>query len=59
MPRPAAQRQSLSVDLSRTYLDWAQANLALNGFDAGSHRLLQADCLAWLAEQRGRVRPST
>ncbi|MGC4028433.1 MAG: bifunctional 23S rRNA (guanine(2069)-N(7))-methyltransferase RlmK/23S rRNA (guanine(2445)-N(2))-methyltransferase RlmL [Steroidobacteraceae bacterium] len=40
---------SLSVDLSRTYLDWAGRNLALNGFSADTHRLLQADCLTWLA----------
>jgi 23S rRNA (guanine2445-N2)-methyltransferase / 23S rRNA (guanine2069-N7)-methyltransferase len=41
---------STSVDLSRTYLDWAQRNLALNGFAGTAHRLLQADCRAWLAE---------
>jgi 23S rRNA (guanine2445-N2)-methyltransferase / 23S rRNA (guanine2069-N7)-methyltransferase len=45
---------SLSVDLSRTYLDWAQANLALNGLDGPQHRLLQADCLAWLEENAPR-----
>jgi 23S rRNA (guanine2445-N2)-methyltransferase / 23S rRNA (guanine2069-N7)-methyltransferase len=38
-----------SIDMSRTYLDWAQRNLALNGFRGGAHRLLQADCLGWLA----------
>jgi len=38
-----------TVDMSRTYLDWAGRNLALNGFgDRDSHRLLQADCLRWL-----------
>jgi len=42
---------SLSVDLSRTYLDWAASNLALNGFSGPAHRLLQADALRWLAEQ--------
>jgi 23S rRNA (guanine2445-N2)-methyltransferase / 23S rRNA (guanine2069-N7)-methyltransferase len=41
---------SLSVDLSRTYLDWVQANLALNGFEGPQHQLLQADCLQWLEE---------
>jgi 23S rRNA (guanine2445-N2)-methyltransferase / 23S rRNA (guanine2069-N7)-methyltransferase len=41
---------STSVDLSRTYLDWAQRNLALNGFTGTAHRLVQADCRAWLAE---------
>lgn len=40
-----------SVDLSRTYLDWAARNLQLNGQDGPQHQLLQADCLAWLAAQ--------
>ncbi len=44
---------SLSIDLSRTYLDWARANLDLNGFAADRHDLLQADCLQWLSDQRG------
>ncbi len=40
-----------SVDLSNTYLDWAGRNLALNGHQPdGRHRLVKADCLAWLAE---------
>jgi 23S rRNA (guanine2445-N2)-methyltransferase / 23S rRNA (guanine2069-N7)-methyltransferase len=42
---------SLSVDMSRTYLDWAQANLDANGFASDQHRFLQADCLRWLADQ--------
>lgn len=41
-------RESLSIDLSRPYLAWAQDNLQLNGLDPSRHRLLQADCLAWL-----------
>jgi 23S rRNA (guanine2445-N2)-methyltransferase / 23S rRNA (guanine2069-N7)-methyltransferase len=45
---------SLSIDLSRTYIDWARANLDLNGFGADRHELLQADCLQWLANQQGR-----
>ncbi len=43
--------ESLSVDLSRTYLDWAQANLDLNAPASPAHRLLQADVLRWLDEQ--------
>ena len=39
---------TLSVDLSNTYLDWAEANMALNGFTGEAHRYLRADCLAWL-----------
>jgi 23S rRNA (guanine2445-N2)-methyltransferase / 23S rRNA (guanine2069-N7)-methyltransferase len=38
-----------SVDLSRTYIDWTQRNLALNGFAGGQHRLVQDDCRQWLA----------
>ena len=37
-----------SVDLSRTYLDWAERNLELNDIRGERHRLIQADCLAWL-----------
>lgn len=47
----AASGKALStttVDMSRTYLDWASRNLALNGFGNASHRLVQADCLQWL-----------
>ncbi|MFH1812366.1 MAG: bifunctional 23S rRNA (guanine(2069)-N(7))-methyltransferase RlmK/23S rRNA (guanine(2445)-N(2))-methyltransferase RlmL [Pseudomonadota bacterium] len=45
-------RSSTSVDLSRTYLDWAQRNLDLNGHGRGPHRLQQADCLSWLSQAR-------
>lgn len=37
-----------TVDLSRTYLEWAEKNLAVNGFLGERHRLIQADCLEWL-----------
>jgi 23S rRNA (guanine2445-N2)-methyltransferase / 23S rRNA (guanine2069-N7)-methyltransferase len=38
-----------SVDLSRTYLDWARRNFELNGFrDSSRHRLLQEDVIDWL-----------
>ncbi len=42
-------RSTTSVDLSRTYLDWARRNLEHNGFkDTRAHELVQADVLAWL-----------
>lgn len=47
--------RSTSVDLSRTYLDWAAANFARNGIDAARHRLVQRDCLAWLDEDPGET----
>lgn len=46
---------STTVDMSRTYLDWAKRNMALNGFAGPEHGFVQADCLAWLAEQRARA----
>jgi 23S rRNA (guanine2445-N2)-methyltransferase / 23S rRNA (guanine2069-N7)-methyltransferase len=41
-------RSSASVDLSNTYLEWAEQNLMLNGLDGAQHRLQRADCLEWL-----------
>jgi 23S rRNA (cytosine1962-C5)-methyltransferase len=42
-------KSTTTVDLSNTYCDWAERNLALNGFQAGPvHRVIRADCLAWL-----------
>ncbi len=48
---------SLSVDMSASYLEWAQRNFALNGLDAARHALAQADCLQWL-EERGSSGPA-
>jgi 23S rRNA (guanine2445-N2)-methyltransferase / 23S rRNA (guanine2069-N7)-methyltransferase len=50
-------RSSTSVDLSNTYLEWAQQNLVLNGLDGAQHRLQRADCLEWL-EQAGADKAS-
>ncbi len=57
-------RQTVSVDLSNTYLDWTKQNLALNGFrgwdyehppqpgeSLSMHALIRADCLEWLRQQ--------
>jgi len=42
-------RSTMSVDMSRTYLDWARRNLDRNGFgDPSRHVLLQEDVLRWL-----------
>jgi len=41
-------QQSLSIDMSNTYLDWAQRNFDLNDIDGQQHKLLRADCLKWL-----------
>jgi 23S rRNA (guanine2069-N7)-methyltransferase / 23S rRNA (guanine2445-N2)-methyltransferase len=41
-------RETTTVDMSATYLDWAQRNLAVNGFSGAQHALVQADCITWL-----------
>jgi 23S rRNA (guanine2445-N2)-methyltransferase / 23S rRNA (guanine2069-N7)-methyltransferase len=41
-------RDTLTVDLSYTYLDWARRNLRLNGFEDARHELVQADAREWL-----------
>ncbi|HEX3845069.1 MAG TPA: bifunctional 23S rRNA (guanine(2069)-N(7))-methyltransferase RlmK/23S rRNA (guanine(2445)-N(2))-methyltransferase RlmL [Steroidobacteraceae bacterium] len=48
-----------SVDLSRTYLDWAERNLALNTGNSKTHpnEFIQADCMEWLRDDaRGAER---
>ncbi len=44
-------RSTTSVDLSKTYLDWARRNLSLNGF-SDKNRLEQGDVMAWLQANR-------
>lgn len=46
-------RESVSVDMSNTYLEWAQDNFRLNKLDLRRHRLERADCLEWLGRERG------
>lgn len=41
-------RESITVDLSNTYLEWARRNLDLNGFDSEAHTRVRADVLNWL-----------
>lgn len=43
-----------TVDMSRTYLEWARKNLALNGVEGRQHELIQADCVQWLEDNAGR-----
>ena len=45
-------RRTTSVDLSKTYLDWARRNLSLNGL-SDLHQLVHADVMVWLAEDQG------
>ena len=41
-------RSTMTVDMSKTYLDWARRNMNRNGFDGAAHRYVQQDCLAFL-----------
>jgi 23S rRNA (guanine2445-N2)-methyltransferase / 23S rRNA (guanine2069-N7)-methyltransferase len=47
---------STTIDMSRTYLDWAKRNLALNSLAGPQHGFVQSDCMAWLDEQSERER---
>ncbi|MCP5149370.1 MAG: bifunctional 23S rRNA (guanine(2069)-N(7))-methyltransferase RlmK/23S rRNA (guanine(2445)-N(2))-methyltransferase RlmL [Ectothiorhodospiraceae bacterium] len=49
--------ETLSVDLSPTYVEWGERNLALNGLDRRRHRYQRADCLRWLEDEAGRAGP--
>tara|TARA_B100000767_G_C19771907_1_gene540497 strand:+ start:936 stop:3248 length:2313 start_codon:yes stop_codon:yes gene_type:complete len=44
----AGASQSLSIDMSNNYLNWARHNFALNDVDVNQHQLLRADCSEWL-----------
>ncbi|MFC2333129.1 MULTISPECIES: bifunctional 23S rRNA (guanine(2069)-N(7))-methyltransferase RlmK/23S rRNA (guanine(2445)-N(2))-methyltransferase RlmL [Haemophilus] len=37
-----------TIDMSNTYLNWAEQNLILNDIEGKQHKLIQADCLQWL-----------
>ena len=41
-------RSTTTVDMSATYLDWAQRNLTVNGLSGREHEFIQDDCIGWL-----------
>ena len=44
-------KKTVSVDLSKTYLNWGRDNLELNGGKEGpNHQFIHADCLQWLKD---------
>lgn len=49
-------KSTTTVDLSNTYLDWAERNFALNGLDPATNGTERADVMRWLpvAEKRKR-----
>jgi len=42
--------RSLTVDLSRAYLEWAQKNFSRNRLEPARHRTLRTDVIRWLRE---------
>ncbi len=45
-------RSTTTVDLSKTYLDWAQRNMNLNGLSSPyQHRFIHADVMQWLDQE--------
>lgn len=51
----AGAASTLSVDMSATYLDWAERNFRKNRISTENNRLLQADVLQWLAQQKEKA----
>ena len=45
-------KSTVSVDTSRTYLDWARRNMALNGFATDRHEYIKEDCRIWLKSHK-------
>lgn len=43
---------SVSVDMSKTYLRWAEKNFQANNISTDRHELVQGDCLTWLNDCR-------
>jgi len=37
-----------TVDMSNTYIQWAEENLNVNGFSGRSHQFLREDCMQWI-----------
>lgn len=45
-------KSSVSVDMSKTYLRWAEKNFMANDVSKKQHELIQADCIEWLNQCR-------
>jgi 23S rRNA (guanine2445-N2)-methyltransferase / 23S rRNA (guanine2069-N7)-methyltransferase len=48
----AGASSSVSVDMSNTYLDWAEENFDANSISIERHQLVQGDCVKWLEDCR-------
>lgn len=48
----AGVEETVTVDLSNTYLDWAERNMEQNGFVGPDHRYVRADVMSWIRDMR-------
>ena len=48
----AGVEETVTVDLSNTYLDWAERNMRQNGFTGREHHYVRADVMRWISEMR-------
>jgi 23S rRNA (guanine2445-N2)-methyltransferase / 23S rRNA (guanine2069-N7)-methyltransferase len=48
----AGAASSVSVDMSNTYIDWAEENFNVNNINSERHKLVQQDCITWLENCR-------
>jgi len=47
---------STTVDMSNTYLAWAQDNLKLNSLAGTQHEFIREDCIKWLFDAKKKAR---
>lgn len=52
-----AGAETLTLDLSKRYLDWARENLVLNGLDPAEHDFIYGDAIEWMERlaKKGRA----
>ena len=48
----AGVEETVTVDLSNTYLDWAERNMRQNGFTGREHHYVRADVMRWISDMR-------
>ena len=46
--------RTTTVDMSNTYLEWAEQNFSLNKLSGSAHEVIHANCLDWIADMRGK-----
>lgn len=45
-------KSTTTVDMSKTYLAWAERNLQYNGKKGRNHQFIQGDCLQWIKAEK-------